>query len=64
MEGGPFDNKDEARTSYENYRKADSDLRDVLRVIGLRPPPREAPDLQSYLRSKASGRVIDSEDSK
>lgn len=38
MKTGPLDDKDEARAAYESYRKADADLRNILRTLGIERP--------------------------
>ena len=57
MNSGPFDNADEARAAYENYRRADADLRDVLRHIGLERREKPVPDLAAYLAGKRKHHV-------
>jgi hypothetical protein len=52
MRGGPYDSKDQARAAYENYRRADADLRDVLRTIGLERRERVVRSLSDVLAGK------------
>jgi hypothetical protein len=53
MDAGPLDDKDEARAAYEAWRRADSDLRQVLHVLGLQKRKKELPDLHTYLQQRA-----------
>src|SRR2546427_1632887 len=57
----------EPRPAYDAFRRAAADERSVLVTLGLERRAKDVPDLQDYLRSKASkrlrlGRTLDAED--
>jgi hypothetical protein len=56
LEAGPLDDKDETRAAYESYRKADADLREILRTLGVERREKPIPDLSEYLAQKARDR--------
>jgi hypothetical protein len=58
MDAGPLDEKDETRAAYESYRKADADLREILRVLGLEKREKELPSLPEYLAAKAREKEV------
>jgi len=56
-DAGPLDGEDGARAAYEAWRRADADLRDVLRLLGLERKAKEVPDLRTYIAHKAQARA-------
>jgi hypothetical protein len=56
MERGPLDDADQARAAYETWRRADADLREVARSLGLKRTEAPAPTLAEYLEQKAGER--------
>jgi hypothetical protein len=49
IQPGPFDDKDQARAAYEACRRADADLGQVLRTLGLEKREKPVPDLRDYI---------------
>src|SRR2546425_3731378 len=47
----------EPRPAYDAFRRAAADERSVLTMLGLERRAKDVPDLQDYLRSKASKRL-------
>lgn len=55
MERGLFDDKGSARPALEAFRRADSELRECLRLLGLKRRSEQVPSLDDYLARKGSG---------